>query len=396
MHQPTLTHQLPRRRALGLGIGAAAAVALSACAPSSAGGADTEPEADIEPSVDADFDLDALTAAAKKEGSLTVYDSSGDVKKAAELFEKTYGIHTTGVKSKASATLEKLTREYQADNVTIDAVLYEDGPSLAGQLLPQHIVYTWIPGDLADKIASEAKSPLNILDKAYVFTYNTSVFPDGPPIKNIWDVTTDTWHGKLAMQDPLGKSLFIQFFNQATQHASEKFAAAYQDAFGTSVPGGADGAVKEWVKRVAASEPILTGSDGDAEDAVAAPNQTQPRIGLFSNAKFRDIKAKGYTMSVCTGLDPWPGFAYPKYAAIATKTPHPNAAKLFVRFMLTQKGIDTENYNGGTSPNSDNTPGPNPKGLDSFDKLFHFDPTTLSYDYEHAQEMQDFWRTNHG
>lgn len=46
----------------------------------------------------------------------------------AKAFTAAYGIKATGVKSKVGDTLEKMTREAQANNITIDVTMYEDGP----------------------------------------------------------------------------------------------------------------------------------------------------------------------------------------------------------------------------------------------------------------------------
>lgn len=372
-----------------------ACLAVVACSPSGDSNSTSTKgdKASPETSVDSNFDLDDLVTAAKKEGSVNVYDQSGDVKAAAKLFQKKYGIKATGTKGNVPDTVEKVKREHQSGNAKIDAVLLEDGPSLVGQLAPKS-VYTWIPKDLRSDIKSDQRNPLNMLDKAHVFAYNTKLYPDGCPIDNIWDLTKNKWRGRLVMQDPAAtKPLFLQFFNQLHKHADQKMTKAYKDTFKKSLPDG-DDATRKWVKGIAKNKPILTDDDGKSEDAVASPSQTNKRIGLYSNAKFRDIKEKHYPMSVCSDLNPWPGFTYPKYAAITKKTKHPNAAKLFVRFMLTQKGLDTEDYYGGVSPNTKLKPGPDPKGLDKWSNLFTFDNKTLLYDFNNKTKMQDFW-SNH-
>lgn len=136
-----------RARAGAAVLAALATAAVSACAPSTGGGkaaGDPLPTVTVEDA--ASFDLDALVAAAKKEGSVLVHDGSGDVTEMAKEFEKKYGIKAEGVKSKPAPTAEKMTREAQAKNVTIDVALFEDGPMLVSQLLPQKIVKTWPPG----------------------------------------------------------------------------------------------------------------------------------------------------------------------------------------------------------------------------------------------------------
>ncbi|WP_160822772.1 hypothetical protein [Actinomadura sp. J1-007] len=141
------------------------------------GGGDPLPSATVQDA--ASFDLGALVAAAKKEGSVLAYDGSGDVKDVAAAFTKKYGIKAEGMKSKAADTAEKMTREAQAKNVTIDVSLFEDGPMLVGQLLPQKIVQTWIPPDLAAHIDEADRNPLMMLEKAYVFVYNPRLNPRG-------------------------------------------------------------------------------------------------------------------------------------------------------------------------------------------------------------------------
>lgn len=374
----------------------------TACAPSSQQGEDAPARAGATPSAviddPADFDLDALVSAAKKEGSLTVYDSSGDITKVAQAFTTKYGIETTGVKNKVGDTLEKMTREAQAGNVTIDMTLYEDGPSLVGELLPQKVVRTWIPADLADQLPVANRSPLLVLSKANVWVYNPKLFPKGCPVDNIWDLVGPEWKGKVALQDPLGKPNIIEWFNQLANGADQALRDAHDAAHpGEELKTSQETAAQEWVVRLAKNSPVLTAADDDVAAAVASPNQTQPRIGLVSNAKFRDVKDKNYSMRVCDTLKPWSGYLYPKYGAIATKTTHPNAAKLFTHFILTEEGITHELGAGGIPASTNVKQGSfTPPGLTDWKKeLFSFDPKYLAKDFADTEAMQDLWRISH-
>ncbi|HEX8347221.1 MAG TPA: hypothetical protein VF657_21155, partial [Actinoplanes sp.] len=166
-----------------------------ACAPSSAGQQAAAPAATSSVEAASSFNLDALVTAAKQEGSVLAYDSSGDIVEVAKAFEAKYGIKAEGVKAKSGDTAEKMTRENQAGNVTIDVTLFEDGPVLVGELLPRKIVTTWIPPDLAKDIPEENRNPLLVLSKANVWGYNTAVYPDGCPVKNVWELTDPKWAG---------------------------------------------------------------------------------------------------------------------------------------------------------------------------------------------------------
>ncbi|WP_112248931.1 ABC transporter substrate-binding protein [Kribbella monticola] len=384
-----------------LAMGVVAALAAVGCAPSTAtnstDGTDAADAAVAGPVIDSDFDLAALTAAAKKEGAVTVYDSTGDIKKVADAFQTKYGIKTTGVKSDVGDTLEKMTREAQAKNVTIDLTLYENGPTLVGQLLPQKTVYTWIPADLADQIDEANRNPLMVLSKANVWIYNPKVFPNGCPVDNLWDLTSAEWRGKVALQDPLGKPNIIEWFNQLGSTYDAELRTAYKANSGKDLATSEASAGKEWVKQLAKNDPILTAADDDVSAAVAAPNQTEPRIGLVSIAKFRDVAGKGYKMKVCDSLKPYVGYQYPKFGAIATGTKHPNAAKLFMHFVLTAEGITPEMGSGGISGSKAVPPSSNnPPGLTDWSRqLMKFDPAKLLSDFRDAQTMQDHWRLNH-
>ncbi|GAA2209033.1 ABC transporter substrate-binding protein [Nonomuraea monospora] len=374
------------------------AVAAAACAPSTAGNAPSTAatvKALPSPSLDADFDLEALVAAAKKEGSLLVYDSSGDIEEVAKAFTAKYGITMEGVKSDTPQTAEKMLREHAADNVTIDAAMYEDGGVLVGQLAPQGVTQTWIPSDLKDQIPAENQNPLLALSKATVFAYNTKLSPGGCPVKNIWDLTEPEWAGKLVMQDPLGKPTVLSFFTQLDAHGNQALEQAFQAKYGKPLKTEEKSAAYEWVKRLAGNRPVLTGSDEDISGAVGAPDATDKKIGFMSISKFRNNEDKGYTQSTCTGMAPFAGFSYPKYVAIASKSKHPSAAKLYVHFIMTEEGVKHEIGEGGISGNSTVKPLVTPAGLADWQgQLFHTDPKGLLGDLQNRQGISDFWRVN--
>ncbi|ADB32903.1 ABC transporter periplasmic solute-binding protein [Kribbella flavida DSM 17836] len=390
----------PHRTLLTAGVGLAT-LAVVGCAPSTTetgtGTAGAGQAAFAGPVIDQSFDLTALVAAAKQEGSVTVYDSTGDIVKVAEAFQAKYGIKTTGVKSDVGDTLEKMTREAQAKNVTIDLTLYENGPTLVGQLLPQKTVYTWIPADLAPQIDEANRNPLMVLSKANVWIYNPKLFPQGCPVDNLWDLTSPEWKGKVMLQDPLGKPNIVEWFNQMGSSYDADLRAAYQANSGQELSTTEPTAAREWVKQLAKNDPVLTSADDDVSAAVASPNQTEPRIGLVSIAKFRDVKGKGYQMKVCDTLKPYVGYQYPKFGAIATGSKHPNAAKLFMHFVLTAEGITPEMGSGGISGNKAVPPSSNnPPGLTDWStQLMKFDSAKLLKDFQDAQAMQDHWRLNH-
>ncbi|MEV0147155.1 MULTISPECIES: ABC transporter substrate-binding protein [unclassified Nonomuraea] len=375
------------------------AVAAAACAPSTSGAPSPAATAGAlpAPSLDTGLDLDALVAAAKKEGSLLVYDSSGDIEEVAKAFTAKYGIAMEGVKSDTPQTAEKMVREHAADNVTIDAAMYEDGGVLVGQLMPQGVARTWIPSDLTDQIPAENRNPLLALSKATVFAYNGRLSPGGCPVKNVWDLTEPEWAGKLVMQDPLGKPTVLSFFTQLDAHGNQALEQAYQAKYGKALKTEEKSAAYEWIKRISRNKPVLTGSDEDISAAVGAPSATDKKIGFMSISKFRNNEDKGYKQATCEGMTPFAGFSYPKYVAVAAKSRHPNAAKLYVRFIMTGEGVKHEIGEGGMSGNTTVKPLVTAPGLSDWQgQLFHTDPKGLLGDLRDRQTVSDFWRVNHG
>jgi iron(III) transport system substrate-binding protein len=384
---------MPRhRRAITLAACALALAMAGTVLPRPAAAAD----AAVKSVVDDNFNLDALVEAAKKEGTVTVLSTSGDILKVAEGFTKKYGIKVNASKSNDNASIEKVTREASASNYTIDLALFEDGPSVGALLLPEKIAYSWLPKDVMGDLDPADQNPVNFIIKQQLFAYNPRLFPNGCPISNLWDLTTPEWKGKFTTQDPLVKPSLIWWFNDLAADGADALAAAYKAKFGKELKTDQPNAAYAWLDALAQNSPILGDTGEAASAAVGSSNQTEPRIGFFSNATFRDIETQKYDLRVCTGLKPWEGFIYPTYPLIMTKAPSQNAAKLFVHYLLTEEGVKPYVHDGGTPTLKSAKPGELPPGLSSLDALYRFDSSKLSDAFQNAQQMQDFWRTSHG
>ena len=342
------------------------------------------------------FDLEALVAAAKAEPPITIYDSTGKIVEMAENFTKKYGVQATGEKVSASSQLEMIIREAQAGNVLGDVVLITDAPAGLAQLLPQGFVESWLPPDMKDKIPAEFQDPLAITTNASVWAYNTEVY-DACPVTNLWELTLPEWKGKVAFYDPLSKPTYPDWFNQTEMHHDDAMAAAYETQFGSELDRGGESAMRAWVKAFAANGPLLTDSDDAISDAVGAPGQKEPFFGLLSSAKFRDNADKGYKLGLCADLAPWPGWTYVKLGLIAKGTDSPNAAKLFIHYILTEEGIAPQVIDGKLPTNPDiGLPPDEPSGIGAvLDKLEQYDAATALDDWDMRQDWQDLWRINY-
>ncbi|MTH61561.1 ABC transporter substrate-binding protein [Paracoccus litorisediminis] len=343
-----------------------------------------------------EFDLNALIEAAKSEPPLTVYDSTGKITDMAEGFAAKYGLQATGTKTKATAQLETIIREVQAGNVQTDVSFISDVPATIGQLLPGGFAESWVPPDLANDIAAEARDPLLVVSSPNVLTFNTALSKTCP-ITNIWQLTEPEWKGKVAMQDPLGKPSYTDWFNQMRSHADEKIAAAYEKQYGKPLGTEFPSATEAFVAALAKNGPLLTDSDSAAAEAVAAPGQTQPFVGLVSAAKFRDNAGSGFTLGLCHGVDPIIGFSNATVAVIVKGTDSPNAAKLFIHYAMTAEGIAPQAEDGKVSSNRTvGLPQNEPSGIGAhMDEVLAYIPSSGLQDWDTRQDWQDFWRLNY-
>ncbi|MGH6762090.1 MAG: ABC transporter substrate-binding protein [Phyllobacterium sp.] len=342
------------------------------------------------------FDLNALVEAAKKEKPITVYDSTGKIVEMAKAFSEKYGVAAEGSKVKASAQLEMIIREARANNVQGDVSIISDPAAAIAQLIPQGFAESWLPPDLESKIPAQYQNPLTVVTSANVWAYNTELF-DKCPVTNVWQLTEPEWKGKVAMQDPLGKASYIDWFNQMAMHGDDKVAAAYKAHFGKELQTEEKSATAAWVKALASNAPLLTDADAAAAEAVGAPGQSQPFMGLMSSAKFRDNAEKGMKLGLCEGLKPWLGWLYPGVGLITKGTNSPNAARLFIHYVMTEEGIAPQAADGKMSTNTDVAlPADEPSGIGKvLDQVFPYELATSLDDWDMREDWQDFWRLSY-
>ncbi|WP_167133277.1 ABC transporter substrate-binding protein [Paramicrobacterium chengjingii] len=377
---------------------ASLALGVSACTPSSAQseGQDDAAEAVQLGISDDDYSLDKLIEAAKKEGPLTVSDSTGKIKDIAKNFTSEYGIETTGVKMKAGDAQEVAIRESEASNIKTDVFILSDAPAAQSALIERGITSTWTPPDLADTIPPEYQDPQVITTDVLAWGYNTDIYGDECPIDNLWALTDEEWKSHVVMEDPTIKAAILYWVNQMAEHDDDAMAEAYEDYFGDALSTDEDSASAEWLKRLALNKPLLVKSGGDSAESAGAPGQTEAFMGLMSTAKFRENEDSGYKLGLCKHIAPYSAIGYTKVGLIANGTKSPNAAKLFLHYMLTEDGIMPQVEDGKFSSNPDVPSDPSePSGIaDIWDEVYLPDRATLDNDFNALPEWIDFWTIN--
>lgn len=336
------------------------------------------------------FNLEELIKAAKKEGELTAYFTSSRIKDVAAGFEKKYGIKVKGTKMADPEQAERVIREVDAKNVQVDVIGFEDGALLEGKLLPEGYVTSWFPPDLKDLIPQEDQYPVTFLWQPRIFGYNTDSYGTTSPITNVWQMTEPKWKGKIIIRDPAMTPANLAFFSSIVANP-KPVEDAYKELYGKALVTKEGNAGWEFLKRLFQNDIIVMKSDGDIGDAVGAAGQKNAPVGFYTMTKQRDNQVKNLKLATMQGMKPFMGYALPTYALIVKNAPHPNAAKLFVHYILSEGHAPwTVEDMGAFSPNKNAKPHKDNEGSwsDWMPKLVRLDNKVA---LKMRQEILDFW-----
>lgn len=271
------------------------------------------------------------------EGAVTIYSYSSRVHKFAATFEARYpGIVVNAFDMDSGEILTKVLAEQRAGQFSADVIFLKDPAAVIAELYEPGYVFNYIPPDIKHLIPPQYQEPLLVhhisLD---VFIYNTEVY-DSTPITNIWDVTRPEWRGKFLMPDPLVTTEYIEVLAAIVQNA-DVMAMAYEEAFGEPLvlSPGVENAGYEWIKRMLENGAVIVRSTDDVSNAVGAPGQVTPPVGLTAFSRLRD-KAKNPQLAfdVAYGMRPVLGVEHQVVVAVVNRAPHPNAAKLLIQWMM--------------------------------------------------------------
>ena len=143
---------------------------------------------------------------AKEEGKVTIYSISSRITKVAEAFMEKYpGIEVESFDISTNELLEKVSREYDADQHVADVIhIKDEDGTLYNEYVKARKFYNYKPADILSHIDEkycETQTPMYI-ELTQLF-YNAEAYPDGSPIENIWEVTMPEWKGRVMMQNPL-------------------------------------------------------------------------------------------------------------------------------------------------------------------------------------------------
>lgn len=344
--------------------------------------------------------VDELYKAALAEGGeVNLYGCTGRDETVGKSFEAAYpGMKVNFYDLGINEMLEKFKREYEAGVYTADVLqLKEQSGSIARDYIAEGLLHNYQPEDVYNGVNPAWLSVTPFVIELDWWNYNTEVYQQ-MPITSWWDLVKPEWQGKFIFLDPTGEPDLIVLFTAMIQHA-DLMAEDYERVFGEKIALGVDEptAAHAWINRVAKNGVIIESSNTNIVKSVGgSKGMTNPPIGYGVSSKLRERDQQGY----CLGVDPsafqdkTPTTAISfMIAQVADKAPHPNAAKLFVRFIAGEADHSGDGLKPFLTAGSYPVfPGASVEGIEmpDFDSIPKFD-LDLDYYYDNYYDVYDYW-----
>jgi iron(III) transport system substrate-binding protein len=257
-----------------------------------------------------------IVAAAKQEGSVTIYTSQNPVllAQAAKDFQAKYGISVTINRQIDGTLTTQVNAEITSGNVKDDILVIASKPLVLGA---QKAKNDWATNEVGpdfyvkgyDRAKFGGPGKANIIGLAILgVSWNTSLY--SKTIKDITDVLDPSLVGKIGIVSPSAPSLVDWYlWLQAT--------------YGKSI-----------MTKLAAMNPKIYVSSLPMEQAVIAGEIS---VGTFTPTSALDDKANGAPINylIPHGAKDWNA---PWWGMVLKKAPHPNAAQLFIDYLVTKAG----------------------------------------------------------
>jgi iron(III) transport system substrate-binding protein len=259
----------------------------------------------------ADRDQKVL-AAAKKEGKVVVYTSlnTKDSVPISEAFEKKYGVKVDLWRSSSEKVLQRAVTEFRAGRYAVDAFEL-NGPELEAMWREGLLDKFYTPQAANMPPAAFAKNGAYIADRFNFFTiaYNTNLVKPNDVPKSYQDLLDPKWTGKIGIE------------------------ASDTDWFGSMVKAMGEDKGMAFFRKLADQKPQMRTGHTLMAELVASGEI--PLAATIYNHNAERLKTKGAPIE-WKALEPT--FGRPNGVSVAKQAAHPNAALLFVDFMLSLEG----------------------------------------------------------
>lgn len=262
----------------------------------------------------------SLEDAAKQEGKVAVYGSmeSETMNAVAKAFTQKYGVGVDYWRGSSSKVLDRALNEFGAGRPSFDVLLTNRGPML---LLKKRGLFAKYLSPQNANFPPSMKDPDNLLSPTYRIgivgiLYNTKLVKTEEAPKSLEDFLAPRWRGKWVIPDP-------------TQHfTTGQWLRNLEKLYGA-----------EWlplVRRLAETRPIL------AESFTPATRKIIAGEALAGVAYVKHVYSYGKDGAPLDYVRLPKMLAEGHAAAISAKASHPNAAKLFINFLISKEGMEVE------------------------------------------------------
>ncbi len=285
-------------------------------------------------------DWAAIEEAAKAEGKVVVYANSSKIAKAAEIWAEKYpDITLEGYDLGGDDVLSKTVGEQQSGQVVGDVWFSSGGAEVVGNVMPNEYVWRFVPEGLT--VPEELTDPLLISRFGTTLLAYNSELNDACPVTNLWELTDPEWRGKVVIEDPLNDASTLSKLLTIVNHADE-LNQAYVDLYGTEPVLDEDtpDAGWLWLKRFAQNAPIPQPGGDEVNSAFATPGMTENLLAFTSYSNYPDVQEGNLVFEPCFETTPISGVQSQSYLGIMNQATHPNAAKLFIKFITSEEGRD--------------------------------------------------------
>ncbi len=331
-----------------------------------------------------------LINAAKTEGKVVIYSITSRIANAAAAFEKKYGIKVEAYDLHDYELVEKVSKEARSGISGADFIIAQDAGRVFGELINPGYVYSYVPSDMKNVIPKEFQNPLIFAFISKVFCYNSQTYTE-PPVTNIWALTEPSMKGKFFFKDPFKEGVNMNFLTMVTSPEwSAKIAKAYEEYYGKPIRLTTPNAGYEWIKALLNNGLVMFTSDTKMSESIGVKNQNVKAVGLFAYTKLRYIKSKNLALMPIMGMNPFAGFYYPAYLLMVKNAKHPNAAKLFIEYLLTKEGFEPWHDSPGMYASNPNiTPYPGDNSFKVWKEILIGEDG--NYIFKHRAEVANFW-----
>jgi len=260
---------------------------------------------------------DALVKAARAEGGFTIYSSSneGFTRALLAAFEKEFGIKGTFLRLPQTSLVQRFATEFdakrnQADVFSVSSpVPFDDYPQWFAPLSKETV-----PNLASWPTRWVGKNSFTWTTDIIVLHYNTNQVPEAATVKKWADVIDPKWKGKILLTDPRVADNYMGWLD------------GLEKRFGM-----------DFLRKLSAQDVKLTpsGASGVQMVAAGAYHVNFPTFPDFAT----QLMAKKAPLATQNVGDPM--FVSLRVVGIVSSAPHPNTARLYLNWLLSQDGIRT-------------------------------------------------------